>query len=420
MFSQILRKKIYAFIAVSGTQAICQAINAITGLLLVRMMGKPELAIFTIINSLSLSLLNITDLGLNSSVVSLSLEHTNIAKHNEIFSTAYHLRYRYMVLAFIYTSILFIFFTLNKSIPLFYGFLLMSIAITEWYYKLHTSSIDLYLRITGKTKVLNLASLSYVILRSLFIAIFILLSANAITPIIGSFIATFLSYKILKNKVSEHFNYKLLPSSEIKKKIIDISKPQWLFIVYSLFQYQITLFIISSFGSISQLADYGALSRLSSIFQIINMSTFILLIPAFARQTNYKKAVLVYFISIGLLLSISTLFLILSYNYPSMFLLIIGTKYVDLTYVLPYMVIMTVSSNLGTLILSLNQSKGWVKNTWLVPILSIFIQIISVLFIDLSSLINVILISTIPSVILILIHGLIGIKGLLSLRTNYT
>ncbi|MBN8836647.1 MAG: hypothetical protein J0I09_05285 [Sphingobacteriia bacterium] len=397
-------------------QVLVQGINAVAGLLIVRNFPKDELAYYTIIATVLTTLLNVSDMGLNSSLIAIGSKKNDESYLNEVFSSALYIRKRLMVVALIY-AIIISFFFFKKIASISYILIILTLTLTEWIIRFYSTLMDVYARIKQHLNILQVSALLYNGIRSGFIIILIIsLPYTWITCLSGVFAALICYRYYKKNTLS--LNYRGPVNLLLKKELLVLAKKQWLFIVYSLFQYQISLFLISYFGNTTSLADFGALSRLAILFQILNTVLSTIVCPAFSKITDYKKASKILFL---IYFSYSCLSLVLYFFVkfaPYLFLALIGKQYEYLSKELLIMVVATLLSNASIVILNINQVKGWLGSLWFVPIASTLIQVVYIYLYGVSSLANIILMSVYVNMAVLLINVHMNWKGMQKMKLN--
>ncbi|MFM5887556.1 MAG: polysaccharide biosynthesis protein, partial [Dolichospermum sp.] len=169
---------------------------------------------------------------------------------------------------------------------------------------------------------------------------------------------------------------------------------------------QISIILISFFGNSQNIADIGALSRFSMIFALITPVMSSIVFPAFSRcqeksllKVRYGQIVIAN-ILFGILLTG------LSYLFSNQILWILGSKYYGLGYELVLVIILGSVVHIGGVMWGLCCAKGWIKNMWLEIPIKLSVQIILLLFMNLSNIKGVILFgifSYVPSIILVAI-----------------
>lgn len=204
-----------------------------------------------------------------------------------------------------------------------------------------------------------------------------------------------------------------------KKQTLDLSLPKVPGTVFYAFQGQVTVFLIGAFGAYSQIADLGALSKLSIILSTPIIFIHTLLVPWFSKlpQGRLVKSycgVLALCLAFGSTLAVATWF------FPQIFLYIIGDGYEGLELEVFLFGISAAVVMLADVSYSLTAVRKWVYY-WTGPtsIASyIIVLMVFIFYIDLSSISNVIMLSIINSVILIILHQIVFIIGYSRMKSN--
>src|SRR5690606_29484570 len=176
------------------------------------------------------------------------------------------------------------------------------------------------------------------------------------------------SVEVYKNTMS--FVRRIIPSS----------------IFYSL-SGQLTIWLISIFGSTTAVAQIGALGRLSMILSLFNVLFVTLVIPRFARLPLDRNVLLKKFLlmQIGLLMLFAPIVAIVAV-FPEYFLMILGDRYSDLSKELVLSVLSGCISLLAGLIYTIASSRNWAINPLISIPLTTLAIIAGVVWIDISTL----------------------------------
>lgn len=153
---------------------------------------------------------------------------------------------------------------------------------------------------------------------------------------------------------------------------------------------QITIWLISIFGSTNEVAELGALGRLSMILTIVSVMIGTLIYPRFARLKSDKSILISNYLRIQfLVLIVLSHILIFIWFFSSTILLILGDSYLGLESALILSFIGSSIHLLAGLSFGLSSSRGYVINPFISIPISIFSIIVALTFINISSLIGV-------------------------------
>jgi hypothetical protein len=180
-------------------------------------------------------------------------------------------------------------------------------------------------------------------------------------------------------------------------------------------QGQIAIWLISLFGNTQNIAEVGALGRLEVLFTLIISIMENILSPSFARCQSRNNLIKMYFKILGVTIILEILIVLTTLIFPSQILWLLGSKYYNLQDVLLLMTIGAVLKNLVSTILSMNNSKAWLENSWvIIPIILVW-QSLLLLFLNISTVRGVIwfgIMTNIPYLIFYLFLSYRGFKQL--------
>src|SRR5262249_17390435 len=109
--------------------------------------------------------------------------------------------------------------------------------------------------------------------------------------------------------------------------LVGIMKKQAVATLFFAYQAQISVWIISIFGSTDKVADVGALTRLAVLFAIIGGVVTGLAAPTLARCTSLKQLAQLFSIELGVYTLFAGVLFTMSLVFPEALLWILGGKY---------------------------------------------------------------------------------------------
>ncbi|MEL7162716.1 MAG: polysaccharide biosynthesis protein, partial [Bacteroidota bacterium] len=185
------------------------------------------------------------------------------------------------------------------------------------------------------------------------------------------------------------------PNPEYRREIFQTVKKILPISIYYCVSGQITIWLISIFGSTTAIAQIGALSRLAVLLAVVKMCFDMLLVPRFARLRPEKKLIFRrYFQVVGLSLFIGLLLSIFFYFFPQVFLFVLGENYADLEAEVFLMVVGACLTTSSSVAHSLGSSRGIIPNPALFVLVIVLAQAITIVYlIDYTTLAGVIKIS---------------------------
>jgi hypothetical protein len=174
------------------------------------------------------------------------------------------------------------------------------------------------------------------------------------------------------------------PDPAIEKNILAIVKRILPGSIYYCLSGQITIWLISIFGTTTAIAQVGALGRLSMMLGLFSAIFGALVLPRFARLINNKELLFKRFIQIqlGLIVLFVSIVLIVS-MFPSQLLWVLGKNYSGLEKALILSVAGSCISLFAGLLFTISTSRNWIIN----PLISIPLTLATI--ICAASLINI-------------------------------
>jgi O-antigen/teichoic acid export membrane protein len=382
-----MRSKVGVLVSFAFGQAGVQVLQLIIGLLLIRWLSIEEYAAYTLVFSFQLIALMLTDLGVSSSIIALigkNKEDTNIvSKH---IKAAYDLRIHFFLISALVIVIVFPFFVRQQDWSLLELVLFTCSILMVVYFNGNRSIYRTPLVIHQKIKKVYLAE-----------------NTGALVKLVGLFIAKAMHFLTVEFAVLIHACSIMVSSSFIKKLarkyvipvkekqpeiIADIKKhiyPTLPGLIFSTFQGQIAIFLITIFGATQNIAEVGALGRLGQVFSFFNVAATLLVAPYFARQET--EAVLKkYVFAISAAICLMSLLIVFAYNYPNLLIWVLGYKYKHLEDQIIWVIINAALLFLTNFMWVIQNSRRWIYN-WM-PFVSIpgtiLLQVILIVTMDLS------------------------------------
>lgn len=369
-------------------QVLILLLQATIGLLLVRSLPRTEYAWFTLANSISTSLLIMVTNGLGIGLNGLSSGiWQNAEEYGSLLVAAIHLQRRLLLWT--------IFFVLPVGAYLLWrnqcpwsvnACLLLIITATGW--SLSTFVILNHAnRIHSKFRNLIYCDLLGTIVR-LIVVWFLWASGlmSAITAMTAALIAQVLQAILVTRQT------KLWVSANSKERVRhwqpELQKSVralWPNVILFVLQGSLTTWLASVFGGTDQVADIGALGRLSFIYTILGAPLQIVG-PAFTRLNDAASLARRFMFVLGVYCVINVLLLLAAWMAPWLFLWILGPEYSHLNFEV-FLILAGFSVGvIPNLCMLLVLSKGWHQGMFLHVPVSIGAQLILTPLFNLKSL----------------------------------
>jgi hypothetical protein len=375
-------------------QLLVQVLNALAGFLLIRTLDKPHYAWFTLASGMSAALSVLADAGIGSAVTSIGGTVWKDKKAlSNLVSAALHLRRQMAFIAAVLVTPVSLWLLLrNGSTVQDATILTLVVLIPVW--QISTLTIfNVVNRLHCRARQLQIADAAPAVCRVLLILT--LVGFHWITPftaLLASLFAQALQYIIIRRQVVSLVNEQTNPALYASLIIRIRHKVRELYpnAVFTCIQSQLSVWLISMFAAVDDVADFGALSRFGLLFGIILGPINQWIAPAFSRANTRHNLIIIILGAILILCCLSIPMLFIAVMQPEWLLWILGRGYAnlqsELVWVISFMTVHTLMSSLW----GLNIARGWVKSlSWNIPLV-LLTQATMLCFIKLNTLDGVI------------------------------
>jgi len=400
-------------------QLVIQALNALSGILIVRTLSKQEYAYYTIANSLQSTMNILADSGISAGMMSIGGKiYTDDNQLAQLLNTGIRLRIYLGLIAVIFvTPLLFLFLTRNGS-SIIYAILIITIILIELYLYLIQQIYAVIPLLRSNFTQIQYSDLISGGSRLLLILTFNLIFVNAVVYTFCSTIASGLRTFFL-HKYNSNFLTRRVPiNKDYDAQVISIVKTQVPYFLFFCVQGQVTTWLITIFGQSTNIAEYGALGRLGLLFAIIGNLVSQIVVPSFARCNSINLLKKRYLYVILTYVTFALLLMVIAYSFPSQLLWILGDKYYHLTGELPLIMLSSIISSVIGLMWGLNTSKGWVNDSWLIIPSTILTQILLLACMNLSTVKNVIIFGIFSLVPTVVVNLFMNLKGFIFMKES--
>jgi O-antigen/teichoic acid export membrane protein len=332
-FSKIFRigKRLSTFI---GGQSAVQLLNAATGLLLLRLMTKPDFAIYAIALGIQGMITILADMGFGGAISGLvGTRYRDKDILGSYIKTASYLR-QVLLLVICGTGIV-LAITFRGSNIEAYGrqeliYLSLAVLLTVQF-QAWASYYEIPLLLNNKLASFYGPQIAAAALRIVVsVLLFYMHWISAITVIMAntlSIVVMGISYRIMARR---WINVPRTPSREHTREMIRFLVPLLPGTVYQALQGQIALFMIAVFGHVGQVAEVAAAGRIGQLFLMLNSSNGVLIGPYFSKSPRslFRKR---YLNAISAVTAVALMVVASGKVFPGAYLLLLGAKYSNLT-----------------------------------------------------------------------------------------
>ena len=388
-----------------SVQLMVQAISFVSGILVIRLLPTNEYAFYTIANTMLGTINLLSDGGITSGVMAQGCKvWQDKDKLGSVLMTGLGLRRKFAIGSLI-LGVPFLAYLLNhlgaswlicvlviaSLIPAIYAALVDS--ILEIVPKLHQAIIPLQ-------KNQMYVSFARLILSALTLFIF----PFASIAIIAAGIPRIFGNIKLKKIASVYANTDLEPDKEVQKNILNVVKRVLPGTIYFCVSGQVTIWLISIFGKTSDVAQLGAIGRITILLSVISSVLYTLIVPRFARFNDTFKLKQFFWRVHGLTWIVSMSLVVFIWLFADYILLVLGPQYASLDQEMTMSMLAGGIALVGGVSLSLCTSRGWVINPLISISLSILALVLGIAFCNIGTLIGVITLDVIVSLNQVLLH----------------
>ena len=386
MLTEVWKSKAITLARFTGLQTAVQAVTAVCGFLIVRTLEKPDYAAYTIAASL-LTLLNaLTDCGIGWGLNAVGGPiHNDSSRLRGLISIALRLR-GYLAIVAVPMTVISAFYLLRKNgvaWPNTIG--LTAIVVGTIFGTFLTTIYGVSLRLRALYTTVQKFDLLGSCLRLLLIVMVASFFLNAITAILITAITLTVQGILLQRTAEKILSAEPREEEADRAALLGLMKKQALATLFFAYQGQITIWVISIFGSTEKVADVGALTRLAIIFAIIGNIVTGLAAPTLARCTSLRQLVQLFLLELGGYIVFSATLLAVSLIFPEGLLWILGGKYSTLTHEVPLLVGMAIIGGMVAVVHTLALSRGWIWQTWTIPVMTFATQLTCGAFLQLDT-----------------------------------
>lgn len=379
-------------------QIVVQVLSLLSGLLVVRSLGKTEYAYFTIANTMQATLSVLADSGITSSVLSIGGKSWN-DRHRlgQVVNSALQLRTIVAAFAVAIVGPLLIWLMVSNGAAPLYACLLLCAVLIATGAQLTTGVLEVIPRLHSEIGRMAKLDLAAVMTRLALLVIGRWLFLNAAIAVLAASLGLLLKNSLLRQLTRDKIDKSAPVSREDQAQIFKIVKQQAPNSIFFCIQGQLAVWLISIFGNTRSIAEVGALARLTVLFTIANSVLSNIALPRFARCQQKNELQKMYAQILGTYFCLSLFLMSLALFAPQPLLWLLGGRYSHLTTEFKWMVFGTLINAAAGVLFGLNLSRGWVQGAWLSIPITICVQVALIPFLDLSSIVGVILVGSLPN-----------------------
>jgi len=395
-------------IAISGSaQVLVQILGFISGIIVIRLLPTKEYALYTLANTMLGTLSLLADGGISTGVMAQGGKYwQNREKLGTVISTGLHLRRKFALGSLLISIPVLGYLLILHGATVTMCILIIASIIPAFYAALSDNILEIGPKLRQDIMPLQKNLIAANIGRLLMITSTLFIFPWTFVAILGNGIPRIWA-NIKLRKISDA--YADLTQPAVQKEILFIVRRMLPGAIYYCVSGQITIWIISIFGSTASVAQVGALGRLAMLIGVFGVLFSTLVVPRFSRLANNASAIFKNYLLIQIgLVGLCIILLLFSVMFTTQMLWLLGNNYANLKNEIILSIAGSCLALIVTASFSLNTSRGWT----LTPFVSIPVSVGAIAFgayfINVSTIKGILLLNIFVSTIEAVMYGAYG------------
>ncbi len=370
-----------------GAQVSIQAIGLLSGIIVIRLLSTEEYAFYTLANTMLGVMTVLTDSGIGAGVTA---EGGKVWKSSEkmgvVLNTGMDLRKKFAVGSLLLATPILIYLLHHHGASWWMSLLIVLSLVPALIGSLSGSIFMIPMKLRQDIKPLQGNLIKESLGRfSLILSLFLL--PWTFIAILASGIPRLYMNIRLKKLSKGYVDWNQPIDLEVRTRILAIVKRIMPGAIYYCVSGQISIWLLSIFGTTASVAQIGALGRIAVALTVLNTLFGRLVFPRFARLEQNTKVLLKRFLQIMAALTIVCSFIITGvYLFSNQILWVLGDQYQSLNFALVLSMTSSIIGLLSGAIFRMSTHRGWAVHPGLSIPVSIGAIIIGAMIMDVSQL----------------------------------
>lgn len=375
-----------------GTQIIIQAIGLLSGIIVIRLLPTTEYALYTLANTMLGTMVVLSDSGIAAGVMAESGKvWKDKKKLGAALATGLDLRRKFAVGSLTIAAPILIYLLHHHGADWWMSVLIFVSLIPAFISSLSGAIFQTPLKLKQDIAPLQKNTLYEGLGRfAMVLSLFVL--PWTFIAILGAGIPRLITNIRLRKLSAGYADWTQKPDLEVRKRLLKMVKRLMPGAVYFVVSGQISIWLISIFGTTSSVAEIGALGRIAIMLTVISTLFGTLVYPRFARLPQNSEILMKRFLQImGLLVLIVSLIMAAVGVFSNQILWVLGDSYRNLNIEL---VMSFAASGIGIIsgaAYIMSTHRGWAIHPAISITVNVVTIIIGVLLVDVSTLRGVLL-----------------------------
>ncbi len=401
-----------------SAQVLVQAIGFVSGILIIRTLSTQEYALYTLANTTLGAMVVLADGGISTGVMAQGGKvWQDPGKLGKVLSTGADLKKKFAIGSLLIAVPPLLFLFRHHGTSWWMSVLIIVSLIPAFYTALSNQLLEIAPKLQQDILPLQKIQVGANIGRLAILGLTLLVFPWAFVALIAYGLPQIWGNMFIRRSAEKYADHTQKPDPLIRKEILGIVKRKLPEAIYYCISGQITIWLLSIFGSTTEIAQIGGLGRLAVVINLFFVLFSILILPRFARLPNVPKVLLLRFVQIqgGLLLLISCL-IFGFWMFSSELLWVLGPAYAGLDNEL---LLNTIAACLGLIAgasFYLSTGRGWIINPFFSIPISITAIICGAWVFDVSSLQGILMLNIFVAAVQVIMNSSYGILKILKTR----
>lgn len=369
-------------LSVTGfAQVLVQLAGVATGLIVTNLLPKQEYAYYTIAITMLGTMTVLADSGIGVGVMSSGGKvWDDKFKLGEVLKTGVVLRRKFAIFSLVVSLPILVFLLHKQGAETLTIFLICASLLPAFWAALSDSLLEtipkLHHAVLPLQKNQGFVSFGRLALTSLSVFLFpftfVTLLANGVPRIWGN--------AQLKKISTSYVDETAGVNETVKRDILNIVKRSLPGNIYYCISGQLTLWLLSFFGTSSDIAGIGAMTRITMLTSIVSMMFNTLFIPQFSKLTDKSKMIKHLGLYFSFLIAICLVIIFFTWLLDDFILSLLGNSYLGLNFELLLTMTLSCLTLIGGACYGLSSSQGWIINPVLLITTNIFSVVVGLYF----------------------------------------
>jgi O-antigen/teichoic acid export membrane protein len=397
---------LYVFVAkFLSREAVVQGLNFVGGICVVRALSVHEYAWYTIAVTMMGAGSVLSDMGVSAALMSVAGRlWPDRAKINRVFTVAFEARAKFFALfgVAIFVAGMLLLARAQASWPL--AVTIMALVVAVSFFQLNFDLTAVLPKLEQNLKQLQQITISGAFLRLVLLAALIVWP-HVLTALVAALVAIGLQAAAIRRRYSVRAQDTGFALDEVKQEFAKVARRQAPASIYFCLQGQLNVLLLGYFGNATQIAQLGALGRISVLLVVMQSAFSSIVMPRFSVLKDRREMLHKYCAAVVLFLCVIAVFLAVAALFPAAVLAVLGNKYAGLHGELLLILGSAALWVIEALLFSLNMSRAWIMPSWIQVVITLALQGVLLCFMRVDSIASVVIFSSVSPVVSIAVYG---------------